>query len=330
MLRDSLNILKTGRDFMESRILLTGVELNIFSYLAEYPFTAEAVADKIGADSRAIGTLMDALAAMGILVKRGGAYRTAPRLASSLAEDTPDSVLPMLRHMAHLWRRWSRLTDIVKGVHVPENAGDAVPWTPDALKAFIGAMHVVGEGMAARIARSVSTAGVKLLLDVGGGSGTYTIAFLKEAPQLQATLFDRPEVVAMARERLEAEGVLDRAALAAGDFYRDELPPGHDLALLSAIIHQNSPGENIELFRKVFRALIPGGRILIRDHIMNSDRTRPKDGAIFAVNMLVGTAGGGTYAFDEVAGWLQEAGFADARLIRDGEHMDQLVEAVKK
>lgn len=330
MPQDSSDILKIGRDFMESRILLTGVELNIFSHLAENPLTAEAVAEKIGADGRAIGMLMDALAAMGILVKREGAYRTAPRLASSLAEGTPDSILPMLRHMAHLWRRWSRLTDIVRGSHVPENAGEGVPWTPEALKAFIGAMHVVGEGTAARIARSVSTAGTKRLLDVGGGSGVYTIAFLKEAPQLQATLFDRPEVVAMARERLTAAGVLDRAALAAGDFYRDELPAGHDLALLSAIIHQNSPDENIELFRKVYRALVPGGRIIIRDHIMNSDRTRPRDGAIFAINMLVGTAGGGTYTFDEVAGWLQEAGFTDARLVRDGEHMDQLVEAVKR
>lgn len=79
----------------------------------------------------------------------------------------------------------------------------------------------------------------------------------------------------------------------------------------------------------MFRALVPGGRIVIRDHVMASDRTRPKDGAIFAVNMLVGTSGGNTYTYDEIEDGLTHAGFIRVRLLQSGEHMDGLVEGFK-
>jgi hypothetical protein len=133
----------------------------------------------------------------------------------------------------------------------------------------------------------------------------------------------------MARRRLKKEGVLHRVTLTPGDFYRDELPSGHDLAFVSAIIHQNSLEQNLSLFVKVFRSLNPGGRIIIRDHVMAPDRTSPKDGAIFAVNMLLSTTGGNTYTFDEIKDGLTQAGFIRARLLRAGEHMDSLVEAFK-
>ncbi|MBW2071223.1 MAG: methyltransferase domain-containing protein, partial [Deltaproteobacteria bacterium] len=104
-------------------------------------------------------------------------------------------------------------------------------------------------------------------MDVGGATGTYTIAFLQKNPEMTAVLFDLPEVIPMAKDRLAKEKLLPRVELVAGDFYEDELPSGCDLALLSAIIHQNSPKQNLELYRKVHRALLPGGRILIRDHV---------------------------------------------------------------
>ena len=123
--------------------------------------------------------------------------------------------------------------------------------------------------------------------------------------------------------------MLDRATLVAGNYYKDEFPGGHDLALISAIIHSNSPEQNLDLYKKTFRSLISGGRILVRDHVMNQDRTHPRDGAIFAINMLVGTSGGGTYTYKEIEDGLSRAGFTKIRLIRQGEHMDAVVEAFK-
>lgn len=322
----STDILRLARNFMESRILLTASELDLFTILSDAPLSAGETAERTGADVRALTFLLDALAAMKLVVKEGGAYRTAPAVSAVLSGSHRDSVLPMVLHAAHLWRRWSRLTDIVRGGKEPP----AEPaWRDEEMKAFIGAMHVVAEPVAAGIAEAVHPGASKALLDVGGASGTYTIAFLRAVPGMRATLFDRPGVVEMARKRLAETGLLGRVTLVSGDFSRDELPGGHDLALISAIIHQNSPDENLRLFRKVNRALTGGGRIVIRDHVMEPDRAHPKDGAIFAINMLVGTEGGGTYTFGEIESWLDAAGFTRVRLLKKGEHMDALVEAFK-
>jgi SAM-dependent methyltransferase len=138
-------------------------------------------------------------------------------------------------------------------------------------------------------------------------------------------IFDLEEVIPMAEARLREAGILNRVELAGGDFYIDPLPEGCDVALLSAIIHQNSPDQNIDLYRNINKALLPGGTLMIRDHIMDEGRTQPPAGAIFAINMLVATEGGDTYTFLEVKEGLQKAGFTDIRQIRQGLNMDCIV-----
>jgi predicted O-methyltransferase YrrM len=321
-------ILRLARSFMESRILLSGAELNLFTILSQSPLSAKEVADRIRADLRALTILLDALAAMGLLIKQGECYQCPPPIAPFLSEDYPSSVLPMVLHAAHLWKRWSHLTSVAKGTNTSE--GTATPFRDaDELHAFIGAMHVVAEPRVQEIVASVNPGNAKNLLDVGGASGTYTIAFLKNDPEMKATLFDQPAVIEMARERFGKAGMLNRGTFIPGDFYEDEFPRGHDLAFVSAIIHQNSPGQNVDLYKKVFRSLNRGGRIVIRDHVMEPDRIHPRDGAIFAVNMLMGTHSGGTYTYEEIESDLSQAGFTGIRLMKKGEHMDALVEAFK-
>ena len=147
---------------------------------------------------------------------------------------------------------------------------------------------------------------------------------------MRATLFDLPSVIQMAQRRLADTDLLDRITFVAGDYHKDELPAGHDLALLSAIIHQNSPEQNIELYGKMYRALQPGGRLVIRDHVMSSDHTQPASGALFAVNMLVGTPGGSTYSFEEIKASLESAGFIKINLIQPDEQMTGLVEGFRQ
>jgi hypothetical protein len=316
-------ILQLAQCFMESKVLHAAADLDLFTQLSGTPLSAQEAADKIGGDARALAVLLDAASSLGLLVKREGTYQCDnPQLVSG----SPDSILPMILHMSHLWSRWSRLADIAKGIPAPE-----FDFTRNAseLKAFIGAMHSIGAPLAKRIVESIAPGQSRTLLDVGGGSGTYTIAFLRAVPEMRATIFDLPDVIEMARERLSLEGLLERATLIPGNYYEDELPGGNDLVLISAIIHSNSLGENLDLYKKSYRSLIAGGRILIRDHVMDRDRVHPKDGAIFAINMLVGTSGGGTYTYEEIEAGLSEAGFRKIRLLRQGEHMDAVVEAVK-
>jgi SAM-dependent methyltransferase len=320
-------ILSEVRGFMKSRIILSAAELDFFSLLARAPLSAADVAKRLKLDLRATTRILDCLVIFGLLQKEDLTYVTTPG-GRFLASNHPETVLPMVLHFNDLWATWGEMTDILrKGTARDVKAGikdDGWDW-----KAFVGAMHVAARGLAGEIAAVYDTTRFSCLLDIGGASGTYAIAFLRKNPGLKAVVFDLPEVIPLAAERLAVEGLSGRAHTVAGDFYEDEFPGGCDLALLSAIIHQNSPDQNVALFEKAFRALEPGGALLIRDHVMDESRLSPAPGALFAVNMLANTHGGDTYTFSEIRSALEKAGFVEVTLLRKGERMDCLVEAVK-
>ncbi|MGP8069671.1 MAG: methyltransferase [Candidatus Bathyarchaeia archaeon] len=324
-MEEKKDVMTAARAFMRSRIILTAAELDLFSIIQDSPTTAEKIADRFSFNPRALERVLDCLVTFGLLQKNEGAYSLTHEGAPYSSKHSA-SELPMLLHMSHLWDSWSDLTEVVKNGPGSERKP---PKQMDSRRAFIGAMHVTGRSLSEEIAGSLNLKGYRKLLDIGGGSGTYTIALLNHNPQLQAILFDLKEVIPMARERLSSEGLLDRVELIIGDFYSDDLPGGCDLALLSAIIHQNSRQQNLKLFVKAYRSLEAGGMLLIRDHIMDERRTYPPAGALFAINMLVNTQGGDTYTFHEVAQDLKEAGFTDVKLLRSGERMDCVVRAVK-
>jgi predicted O-methyltransferase YrrM len=318
-------VLDPMRAYWRSRVLLTTAELDLLTRLDESPDTAERLAADLDLDERATTRLLDALVVLGLVLKEAGRY--APSESGRLLSTRhPRSVRPMALHLATLWESWSGLTETVRSGrnerHVPVNEGDAA-----RREAFILGMHVLGREQAGAFAAAYDASGFRRLLDIGGATGSYAQAFLERWPGMGAVVFDLPPVIELARKRLGEEGLLDRIDLVPGDFYEDELPGGCDLALLSAIIHQNSREQNVELYRKVLRALEPGGALLVRDCVMDGARTSPPPGALFALNMLLCTEGGDTYTFGEMREDLEAAGFGAVRLVQEGEYMDGLVEA---
>ncbi len=317
--------LEDARSFMKSRVLLSAAQLDLFTLLDQKASSAHELALVTGTDLRALTRLLDCLVTFGHIEKADGLY-TLTEKGALFSSKHPDSVLPMVLHLAHIWHNWHYLTETVRQGTNPHRQS-IVHSGPEALRAFIGAMHVVGKDLSRDIAASLDLSPFRKLLDIGGASGTLTIAFLERNPSLHAVLYDLPDVLPMAQERLQAHGLMDRVRLVAGDFYKDPLPLGCDLALLSAIIHQNSPEENLALYRKIREVLEPGGCLVIRDHIMEPDRTHPPAGALFAINMLVNTQGGDTYTFEETETALKEAGFRKVDWVRKGPQMDCLIQA---
>ncbi|MFP4057924.1 MAG: methyltransferase [Candidatus Brocadiia bacterium] len=322
------DVLALSGGFQEPCVVAAAAQLQVFDALAGGPAAAPDLAARLGTDRRATAVLADALAAMGLLVKEGESYALAPGVADTLTEAGPHSVLRMVQHRANCLRSWARLAEVVRSGERAER-GPSVLGEEGDRAAFIGAMADIAARTAPGLVAALGPPPFTHLLDVGGASGSYTIAFLRAQPQARATLFDLPAVIPMARRRLRQEGLLHRVGLAAGDYHADPLPSGVDLAWVSAIIHQNSAEENRRLARKVHAALDHGGRVLVRDVVMEPGRARPAAGALFAVNMLVNTPAGGTYTFDEIRGWLEDAGFADVRLLRRHEAMDSVVGARK-
>jgi precorrin-6B methylase 2 len=321
-------ILALGRSYQGAAVLAAAAELDLCSALSPAPQTAATLARKLRCDLRALTILLDALVALRLLGKSGVSYALPAGLDALLMPDGPQSVLAMAQHQAHCLRNWAQLARVVKTGR-PAKRTPGIRGEEGAQEAFIGAMHNVSAPNAAEVIRAVQPLRFRHLLDIGGASGTWTIAFLCACRSARATLFDLPHVIPMARRRLAAAGLAKRVKLVAGDFMRDELPAGADLAWVSAIVHQNSRAQNRVLFTKVFRALVPGGRIAIRDILMEEDRTRPVAGALFAVNMLVATKGGGTFTLGELRQDLEVAGFAEVATTRRDEAMNAIVVAKK-
>jgi precorrin-6B methylase 2 len=322
------DVLNVAHSFQPACVLAAGATLDVFSSLHGEPATARKLASRLGADRRATTILLDALAALEFLTKQGDVYSVPADVAELLSEQSPDSILPMARHLGNCLRRWAMLAEVARTGRRAE-AGPSIRGEAADQADFIGAMHAISKPIAAQIIGHLQPLKFHHLLDIGGGPGTWTMAFLRAVPEARATLFDLPPVIEMARARFVEAGLADRVTLVGGDFYADELPAGADLAWLGAICHQNSRERNRALFAKIHRALADGGAVVIRDMVMDSSHTSPLSGALFAVNMLAGTDGGGTYSFDEYSQDLHEAGFGEAVLVHRDEAMSSLIRAQK-
>ncbi|UCF33565.1 MAG: methyltransferase domain-containing protein [Phycisphaerales bacterium] len=321
-------VLALAREYQTACVLAAAADLDLFRTLGSEARTAGYLASKLGTHLRGTTVLLDALVALELLDKEDGAYAVPPNLSPLLGAHDRGSVLAMIQHQANCLRRWAQLTVVVRSGK-PAVRRASIRGEEADNEAFINAMDNVSAPVAAEVIREIGPFEFTHLLDVGGASGTWTIALLKANPEATATLFDLPEVIPLAERRLREAGLSRRVRLVAGDFDVDPLPEGADLAWVSAIIHQNSREQNRQLFARVFEALAAGGRVVIRDVLMDESRTSPPYGAMFAINMLVATEGGGTFTYDEVREDLESAGFIDVTVLRRDEGMNSVFSAVK-
>jgi predicted O-methyltransferase YrrM len=305
------DFLQMTNAWREGRIVLTAVELDLFSAVGGGA-TAGEVTARLAADPRGVDCLLHALAALGLLEKRGESFRNGALAARFLCAGSPGDRRGALMHTAALWHRWSALTDCVRTGR-PASRG---PRDERDTAAFIAAMHANSTQRAPALLAALDLAGVRRALDVGGGSGGYAIALARALPQARVEVLDLADVVPLTRRYVREAGVADRVGTRVGDLNADDLGAGYDLVLISAICHMNGPAQNADLLRRAARALAPGGRVVVLDHVLEPDRTAPAAGAIFAVNMLVNTEAGGNYTESEYFAWMRDAGLADVTHVR--------------
>ena len=333
---DRLRIASTG--FQEACVLIAAAELDLGTQILQRSNSAAAadlsVALKL--DCRALTVLLDALTGLGYFSKSADAhYSVEESFIVPLDSRHPATFIPMLRHQGSCLRSWSQLAWVVTQGTPAQKHASILGAEADNVS-FILAMNAIGQSIAATMVEDLKKHGVLnfhkeniRFLDIGGASGTYTLAFLNTLPQAEGTIFDLPVAIREAKKRFAGTPLESRVTFAEGDFYQDEFPIGFDLAWISAIIHQHGRAESQELYAKTYRALNPGGRIAIRDFVMEAHRTSPPMGTLFGINMLVGTRNGMVYTLDEIGADLTAAGFVNVRLAVPAETMSAVVAAEK-
>jgi len=256
--------------------------------------------------------LLNALVALGLLSKSGDDYKNTPESARFFVQGSKDNHRNGLLHTANIWRRWSTLTDAVRtGTRISIDGDATAEWTRN----FIAGMQRHAKDRAPLVVKALGTAGVRRILDLGGGSGAYSIAFVKTSPDVRCEILDVPQVVPLTTEYVSQAGVSAQVEVRAGDMLHDDFGSGYDIIMLNAICHMFSEEQNRDIFGRAHQALAPNGRLVVQDFILNPDKTGPQHAALFALNMLVATDAGASYSEPEYTQWMKAAGFTGVRRI---------------
>ncbi len=300
--------------FKNSAILLNSLRVGIFEALGESWQTADQVAEQCQLDLRATDIILHALVAAGILRQDGERFCTELEARPLLLADSPTTLKSILGHNLFMMRGWSHLDEVLK-------TGQPLPHpqrTEEQLRDFICGMENVSRISSKEVASKVDLSSTRKLLDLGGGPATAAITFAQVNPQLECVVFDLEEPVNIGREQIAKAGLTHRISTIAGDFHTDSIGTGFDVVYLANVIHMLDDLQTSALLQKSFNALVPEGRLLLKDFFLEDSRSEPADGAQFSVNMLVNTQGGKTYTRTRVLELLGQAGFTKFELIDVG------------
>jgi SAM-dependent methyltransferase len=292
--------------FMAAKHLFAAQELGIFEALGDGPATIDVLAARTGLAVRAARISADAMVALGILERDGDRYRNGGVAATYLSGRGPGALRPFLRFWDKVsYPAWEGLADALA-----RGPAQAIFEFDDELQQVISeGIEAILAGPARAPGGAVDLTAHRRLLDIGGGTGSWTIAVAQRYPDLLATVLELPTVAELARARIADAGLDDRIDAVAGDAIEDELPTGYDVFLVANLVHYFSPEKNRELLTRIRRAAEPGSRLLLADFWTDPTHTQPVHAALMAGEFAVHLHDGDVYSVDEIAGWLASTGW---------------------
>jgi SAM-dependent methyltransferase len=296
------------------RVLIAAIELDLFTAVGTGHWTIPDLAREMKVSERGLAILCRNLAMAGLLKKQGETYRNSRLGATALNAHHPAYRGDYLQLITSHWADWGRLPESVKsGLPLDHNE----PEEPDYRRRFTWAMHHRTLEIAPKIATQIDLRGARTLLDLGGGPGTYAMAFLAKNATLRATVCDRPAALDVAKEIASTHKSATRLSYLPLDLLTEAIPGAYDVIWYSNVLHIYSPKDNQTLFRRALASLNPGGRLLIQDAFLHDgEGLFPEEASLFAVSMLLFTLRGNTYSAAETRAWLMDAGFERIRVLR--------------
>ena len=315
---DVEHINELARGFWHSAILRAGIKLGVFSLLEGNALTSEDIAQRIGASSRYVQAFLDSCAVLDLLDKRGDTYTNSPLASEFLVKGKKEYVGDHAVHHTNTWASWGRLDEVIREgkTLLPYETGyvDAATYWTDYM---MGQHNRAASGQARCLVENVDLQGRRKLVDLGGGTGSYSIALCEANPQLKAVVVDRKEPLSVAKPLVEEHKLQERITLLEGDFLEVELGTDYDVALISGVVLITSQEHCRRLLKVAYDVLVPGGMVIVQDY-MRIDHSPERIRLDTLEDMYVLVAfnpGAGDRDGDEVASWLRDTGFQNPEMV---------------
>jgi len=328
-------ILQVGLGFWASKVLLSAVEMGLFTELAHHPADLETLRGRMGLHPRAAHDFLDTLVALEFLERKDGSYSNTPAADLFLDKRKPSYIGGILEMANHrLYGFWGHLTEALR-TGQPQNevrsggapVFEALYADPARLREFLKAMSGISRGAALAIAAKFPWAQYTTFVDVGTAQGDTASQIAMAHPHLIGIGFDLAEVGPIFEEYVENLGLPGRLRFQAGSFFEVPLPNA-DVVIMGHILHDWDLDVKRMLIAKAYDAIPTGGALIVYESIIDNDRSKNAFGLMMSLNMLIETPGGFDYTGADCEGWMREAGFRETRV----EHLvgpDSMVVGIK-
>jgi precorrin-6B methylase 2 len=304
--------------YVPALVLEAAIRHRVFDVLDGAPKTLHETAAATGASERGLRAIMNVLVGLKFLTKEGQKYALTPESEAFLVSSKPSFQGGLLKHTSgQLIPKWLHLNDVVssgKPVAAVNQEGPGTDFFQKFVVDIFPMSYPAATALANHLALAASQAPVRLL-DLAAGSGVWGIALAQSSPRVVVTAVDWTEVLPATEKTVAKFGLTDRYKFVAGDLLATDFGHDYNVATLGHILHSEGEARSRSLLRKTFEALASGGTIAIAEFLVDEDRSGPVGSLFFAANMLVNTDNGDTYSFEEIGGWLKEAGFTNPRLL---------------
>jgi 3-hydroxy-5-methyl-1-naphthoate 3-O-methyltransferase len=299
-------------------IIEAAVKHHLFDLLDASPKTAQQLAKEAGASLRGVSAICNALVGLGLMARNGAGYTLTPESAAFLVSAKPGYHGAFFRHVSsQLIPNWLTLDKTVrtgKPVSAVNSQKQGAAFFAEFVESIFPLSYSAAKALGNHLGIPNATDAVNVL-DLAAGSGVWGVALAEQSPQVRVSAVDWPTVLVVTKRVARRHGVGKRLTGVPGDLLKVPFGKNFQVATLGHILHSEGRARSRKLLKKTFDALAPGGTIAIMEFLVKQDRTEPVIGLLFAVNMLVNTKEGDAFSFEEISGWLREAGFTDPRLL---------------
>ena len=310
-------LMQFGFAYAPPLIIGAAVSNKVFDTLATGPKTVAEVSKETGSSERGLRAIMNALVGLELLSKdRHEEFSLTPESENFLVAGKPGTLAGFFSmNRIRLMQHWMKLDDIVRTGLPAEARNQEGPGT-EFFTELVENIIPMSAGAAQALANHLKIADAKntvRILDLAAGSGIWGISLAQKSPRVQVTAVDWAGMIPTTKRITQKFDVADRFKFVEGDLSGADFGKNYDIATLGHILHSEGEERSRKLLKKTFGALKSGGTIAIGEWLVNDARTEPLPSLMFAVNMLVNTEKGDTFSFNEIKGWLEEAGFKKVR-----------------